>query len=148
MTIHRICAGARSGAFPGGHGGRIIRPEGYCPSVQTVRSVLNGLRWRDDRDFALVEVEYLHRGVPGNTRSVRGPDIIELEPWMMVIRREDMRGGPAPGRAAIPYHRILRVRYDGKAVFDRSGKRPPAEQSATTEGPDEGTTADVEEGRP
>ena len=109
--------------------------------MQTVRSVLNGLRWRDDRDFALVEVEYLHRGVPGNTWSVRGPDIVELEPWMMVIRREDMRGGPAPGRAAIPYHRILRVIYDGTVVFDRSKKRPPAQEKGTEEKPEGERTA-------
>lgn len=103
--------------------------------MQTVRSVLNGLRWRADRDFSLVEVEYVHRGVPGDTRSVWGPEILELEPWMMIIRREDLRGSPAPGRAAIPYHRILRVRYDGKAVFDRSGKGPPAQDYGAKEGP-------------
>lgn len=88
--------------------------------MKTVRSVLNGLKWRPDCDFGLVEVEYIHRGVPGDVRSVKGADILDLEPWMMVIRRDAERGGPVPGHAAIPYHRILRVLYDGKPVFNRS----------------------------
>jgi uncharacterized protein (UPF0248 family) len=96
---------------------------GQSSSVQTVRSVLHGLRWRADRDFGLVEVDYVHRGAPGDTRKVGGADILELGPWMIVIKREGMLGGPAPGRAAIPYHRIVQVRYDGGIVFDRLADR-------------------------
>lgn len=97
--------------------------------MKTVRSVLNGLRWREDRDFSKVEVEYVHRGATGDITSVKGGDIMSLEPWMMVIRRapgqKDGPSGPwtpVPGQAAIPYHRILRVLYDGRSVFDRNIK--------------------------
>ena len=100
-------------------------------SVKTVRSVLNGLRWRSDRDLCLVEVQYIHRGVPGDIASVRGADIIALEPWMMVIRRppgpggpSPGSGGPVPGQAAIPYHRIVRIFHDGILVFERAAKVP------------------------
>ena len=115
--------------------------------MKTVRSVLNELLWRADRDFSKVEVEYVHRGARGDIASVGGGDILELEPWMMVIRRQG-RGpavecgvagsdgrpagwsgpsGPVPGQAAIPYHRILRVLYEGNAVYDRSGKKKAGE---------------------
>lgn len=97
--------------------------------MRTVRSVLNGLRWREDRDFARVEVEYVHRGAPGDITSVKGGDIISLEPWMMVIRRAPgpndrpyRHGAPVPGQAAIPYHRITAISYDGSVVFERSAK--------------------------
>ncbi len=96
--------------------------------MRTVRTVLNELRWRADRDFSKVEVEYVHRGAPGDTAAVSGEDILALEPWMMVIRRELRGGCPVPGRAAIPYHRIVRVLYDGRVVFDRS---PQAGQKAS-----------------
>lgn len=105
--------------------------------VKTVRSVLNGLKWRSDRDLSRVEVEYVHRGAPRDLARVGGSDILELEPWMMVIRSTGpvdkasgtasgraARGagpsGPVPGLAAIPYHRIVRIFYNGEVVFDRS----------------------------
>ncbi len=90
--------------------------------MRTVRTVLNELRWRADRDFAKVEVVYVHRGAPGDLAAVAGRDILALEPWMMVIRREGREGSPVPGQAAIPYHRIVRVGYDSEAVFDRSAR--------------------------
>jgi uncharacterized protein (UPF0248 family) len=110
--------------------------------VKTVRSVLNGLRWRSDRDFSMVKVEYIHRGAPDDVAVVSGNEILELEPWMMVIwrdaagagisgpasRRADLPAGgpssPIPGRTAIPYHRILRILYNGEVMFDRSPKPP------------------------
>jgi uncharacterized protein (UPF0248 family) len=110
---------------------RVIRGKSDERSVKTVRSVLNGLRWRSDRDFSLVEVRYIHRGVPGDIASVHGEDIIALEPWMMVIRRppgaggqSPGSGGPVPGQAAIPYHRIVRIFHDGIMVFERAAKAP------------------------
>lgn len=96
--------------------------------MRTVRTVLNELRWREDRDFSKVGVEYVHRGAPGDLSSVTGRDILALEPWMMVIRREGRQGSPVPGQAAIPYHRIVRVLYDGAPVFDRS---PPERQKGS-----------------
>ncbi len=87
--------------------------------MRTVRTVLNEFRWRADRDFAMVVVVYVHRGAPGDTATVAGTDILALEPWMMVIRRKGREGSAVPGQAAIPYHRIVRVLYDGEAVFDR-----------------------------
>ena len=99
--------------------------------MRTARSVLNMLKWRVDRDFSMVEVEYVPRGAPGDLASVRGGDILSLEPWMMVIRRRKLEEGeatkghftgPVPGQAAIPYHRIVRILYDGVAVFDRKSR--------------------------
>jgi len=92
--------------------------------VKTVRSVLNGLKWRSEIDFSRVVVEYIHRGAPGDIASVAGADIIELAPWMMVVGRSAGHASgraafPEPGKAAIPYHRIVRVLYDGRVVFDR-----------------------------
>lgn len=94
----------------------------------TVRSVLNELRWREDRDFSRVSVEYIHRGAPKDTAAVAGSEILALEPWMMVIRRRGHGASPVPGQAAIPYHRIVRVLYDGAPVFDRS---PPEGQKGS-----------------
>ncbi|MEM4728384.1 MAG: DUF504 domain-containing protein [Thermoplasmata archaeon] len=90
--------------------------------MKTVRSVLNELKWRPGTDFSKVTVEYVHRGAPGNIASISGGDIISLEPWMMVVRRpgaSPANGAPGPGRVAIPYHRVVRVSYNGKVVMER-----------------------------
>lgn len=97
--------------------------------MKTVRSVLNELKWRSDRDFSKVLVEYIHRGAPGDLASVTGAEILELAPWMMVVGRSagclsGRAAFPEPGKAAIPYHRIVRVLYDGQVVFDRSSRTP------------------------
>lgn len=107
--------------------------------MKTVRTVLNELKWRSDRDFSHVEVEYIHRGAPEDLATVSGADIVALEAWMMVIRKHDVPEqlpgrrlvSAVPGEAAIPYHRITRVIYDGKTVFDRKSgtdliDRPPS----------------------
>ncbi|MBM4248750.1 MAG: DUF504 domain-containing protein [Euryarchaeota archaeon] len=92
--------------------------------METARTVLNELRWRNDRDFSKVLVEYVHWGAPGDLTTVAGPEILALEPWMIVIRREGEVCHPVPNVAAIPYHRILRILYGGQAVFDRLGRLP------------------------
>ncbi len=117
---------------------KISLPGRIREGVKTARSVLNELRWRRDRDFSKVGVEYVHRGAPNDVASVGGGDIIALEPWMMVVRRRDgagrvgrrqPRSSPVPGQAAIPYHRIVRITYDGAVVFSRArtarGHPPP-----------------------
>ena len=101
-----------------------LRPGVDCEDVETARTVLNELRWRDDRDFTKVLVEYVHRGAPGDLATVEGPKILALEPWMIVIRREGEVCYSVPGVAAIPYHHILRILYGEETVFDRSGRRP------------------------
>jgi len=100
--------------------------------MRTVRTILNELKWRSDRDFSRVVVEYIHRGAPGDLASTTGAGILELAPWMMVVGRSAGHASgraafPEPGKAAIPYHRIVRVLYDGQVVFDRS---PRTEQKA------------------
>jgi len=72
------------------------------------RSVLNTLMWDSRYDFSCVEVWYSHRGAPGNMRSVGGGEIPSLGKSFM----ETSRG-------MIPYHRILRIVYDGRVVFEK-----------------------------
>jgi len=90
--------------------------------MRTSRSVLNELKWKPGVDFSKIEVDYIHRGTPGDVATVKGSSIIKLGPWAMEILSlgKDVKS-PQPGRPIIPYHRILRIRYDGKTVFDRKG---------------------------
>jgi uncharacterized protein (UPF0248 family) len=87
--------------------------------MRTAREILNEIRWREDKDIAKVEVHYIHRGAPGDTAVIRGGDIGEI--GHMFFEVETGEGGPGvvDGRASIPFHRILRIVYDGEVVFSR-----------------------------
>jgi hypothetical protein len=54
------------------------------------------------------EIEVLHRGAPRNRIIIRGSDISLGRSFFTF------------GETMIPYHRILRVRYDGRTVFSRA----------------------------
>jgi len=113
--------------------------------MKTVRTVLNELKWRTDRDFTKVEVEYVHRGGPADLATVEGGDIMSLEAWMMVIRRKELPEQlpgrrvvtAVPGETAIPYHRVTRVLYEGKVVFDRKAGRDLLDEPGARSEPQE-----------
>lgn len=78
--------------------------------MTAARDALNELRWHRQRlQDALVT--YVHRGAPGDERTVRGGDILGLRRGFL-----DLRGG-----ASIPYHRVLRIELDGATVWRRRG---------------------------
>lgn len=70
--------------------------------------LLNELKWKQDRNFELVEVWYVHRGAPNDTKIISGKDIIKLERSFMHTTT-----------AMIPYHRIFKIVYLDKVVFQR-----------------------------
>lgn len=72
------------------------------------RDVLNELKWRDDRDLSKAEIWYVHRGAPNDTRIISGKEILDLERSFMIIEE-----------ASIPYHRIFKILYEGKVIFER-----------------------------
>ena len=51
-------------------------------------------------------VTYVHRGAPGDVKSVRGDDITGLERSFFTV-----------GRGKIPYHRVIRIEMDGEVVY-------------------------------
>lgn len=72
------------------------------------REILNELKWREDRNLSLAEIWYVHRGAPNDTKIISGSEILDLERSFMVLKE-----------ASIPYHRIFKIIYDGKVIFDR-----------------------------
>lgn len=75
------------------------------------RDVLNRLRFTgqalDD-----IEVWYVHRGAPNDTRIVRGADIRGVD--RAFLRLQGARGG-----ASIPWHRVFRIARGEEVLFER-----------------------------
>jgi uncharacterized protein (UPF0248 family) len=75
--------------------------------MPTAKEVLNKIKW--SKDIKKAEIWYLHRGAPNDTMIISGKDIVSLRHSFM-----DLKDG-----TMIPYHRILKIFYDGKLVWER-----------------------------
>ncbi len=72
------------------------------------RDVLNELKWKQGFDLGKADVWYIHRGAPNDTKIISGKDIVALEKSFMRTTE-----------AMIPYHRIFKIVYDQKIIFER-----------------------------
>jgi uncharacterized protein len=66
-------------------------------------------------DFSRASVEYIDRGSPGDTSLVFGEKILRLEQgWMEIMAGDKVK--------FIPFHRILRISYNGCVLWEKSNK--------------------------
>ena len=76
----------------------------------TAKDALARLRWKDHvTDWANVEVTLRHYGAPHDEKMVIGSRITNLGTSFFEIDAETQ----------IPYHRILRIDYRGRPVYER-----------------------------
>jgi uncharacterized protein (UPF0248 family) len=72
------------------------------------RDILNNIRWNSKYEFEFVEIWYVHRGAPDDTKIISGKDIVSLDRSFMHTTS-----------ASIPYHRIFMIKYKKKVIFNR-----------------------------
>ncbi|RLF28691.1 MAG: DUF504 domain-containing protein [Thermoplasmata archaeon] len=77
--------------------------------LSSVRDILNELKWRDEYDFEKVVIFYLHRGAPGDFKELKGSEIAKIGRSFITTKEDTM----------IPYHRVLKIIYDDKTLFER-----------------------------
>ena len=73
-----------------------------------LRDILNELKWKRDRELEKAEIWYIHRGAPHDTKVISGREIIGIGQSFMETTT-----------ATIPYHRIFKIVYEGKVIFER-----------------------------
>jgi uncharacterized protein (UPF0248 family) len=73
----------------------------------TPRKILNKLKWTG-KDFSKLEIWYLHRGAKNDTKIISGTEILKLGKSFFET-----------SEATIPYHRIKKIFYNGKLVWER-----------------------------
>lgn len=71
-----------------------------------VRDILNEIKWT--KDLEKVKIWYIHRGALNNTKIISGIEITGIG-----------RSFLETTKATIPYHRIIKILYGEKTVFDR-----------------------------
>ncbi len=83
--------------------------------------MLNEIKWRYSPELEGVEIWYLHRGAPDDTKIIEGSEVINI--GRDVLETES---------ASIPYHRIRRIIFNGKLIFDREHERDRASEKKHT----------------
>ena len=72
------------------------------------RIILNELKWKKEYNLDNAEIWYLHRGALNDTKKISGKEILEIGRSFMQTNS-----------GSIPYHRILKIIYEGKNLFNR-----------------------------
>lgn len=76
--------------------------------MNKIRDILNEIKWQKRYDLTKVQLWYIHRGAPNDTKIISGDDIVSIEKTF--IETAD---------AMIPHHRIFKITYKEKTLFDR-----------------------------
>ncbi len=71
-----------------------------------IKNILDKFRWHPDYDFSKVSVRYVDR--PKGFSEISGSQIQDIGHKFVYT-----------STAAIPHHRIVEIRYEGRAVWKR-----------------------------
>jgi uncharacterized protein (UPF0248 family) len=74
------------------------------------RRFLNELQWHTEKSLEGVDITYIHRGAPGDTRSVKAKDV-EFEKSFIVIHNHR--------ETRIPYHRVARITKGSEVLWKK-----------------------------
>jgi len=77
-----------------------------------VRDTLNMLKWKREFDFDKVEIWYTDRGAPGDMSVLKGADVERIGRSFIYTRNK-----------TIPFHRVIKIVYMGRTIFDRFGEQ-------------------------
>ena len=72
------------------------------------RDVLNKIKRDKNYDFNFIQIWYVHRGVPNNTKIITGKDVLEIQKTFIKTVS-----------AMIPMHRIFKIKYNEITIFER-----------------------------
>ncbi len=75
----------------------------------SARDVLNRLKWKEGETIADATIYYVSRGSPDDSASASGSDVKSIEAFGIEL---------ASG-SFIPYHRIYKIDYRGRTIFDK-----------------------------
>lgn len=80
--------------------------------INMVFQTLNKLKWT--KKLENCEIIILHRGAPGDKKTISGKDITEVKKDRFCYRARDEE-------TTIPNHRVLEIKLNGKLIWKRSG---------------------------
>ncbi|MBM4240997.1 MAG: DUF504 domain-containing protein [Euryarchaeota archaeon] len=73
------------------------------------KNILDMVIWHPEMEIGRCEITYLHRGSPGNLKSVDGYMIDRLERGFLILN----------DGTQIPFHRIVKIEYDEDIIWKK-----------------------------
>ena len=71
--------------------------------MPTIRDVLNKIRWTSEHGLDDCEVVIVHRGMPGDVKTIKGTTIKDIAPRAIILKEDGEE-------VVIPYHRVKIIR--------------------------------------
>ncbi|HEC76214.1 MAG TPA: DUF504 domain-containing protein [Thermoplasmatales archaeon] len=73
-----------------------------------ISDLLNKMKWHHEYEFEKVTIFFVSRGMPNNQDFVTGKEIKNIGEKFLETEK-----------GYIPYHRIIKIEYEGKVIYSR-----------------------------
>ncbi|MGA2676608.1 MAG: DUF504 domain-containing protein [Methanobacterium sp.] len=73
------------------------------------KNILNMVLWHPRMKINQAKISYIHRGAPGNLKTIKGSFIDRLENGFLILN----------DGTQIPFHRIIKIEYNDKTLYIR-----------------------------
>ncbi len=73
------------------------------------KNILNMILWHPEMRIDQAEISYIHRGAPGNLKTINGSFIDRMENGFLILN----------DGTQIPFHRIIKIDYNDKTLCTR-----------------------------
>ena len=85
------------------------------PFMPTIRETLNRIKWASPSGLSDCEIVIVHRGVPGDLKTIKGSTIKDVAPRAMLIEEKGEE-------IVIPYLRIRVIRKGSMVVWEKKSR--------------------------
>ncbi len=71
------------------------------------KNILNMILWHPKMRIDQAKISYIHRGAPGNLKTIKGSFVDRLENGFLILN----------DGTQIPFHRIIKIEYNDKILY-------------------------------
>jgi uncharacterized protein (UPF0248 family) len=73
------------------------------------RNIINMILWHPDMQITNTKIIYIHRGAPGNLKTISGNSIARLDRGFLILKEGTQ----------IPVHRIVKITNGNKVLWKK-----------------------------
>lgn len=73
------------------------------------RNIINMILWHPEMDINDIKITYIHRGAPGNLKTIDGNSFEGIERGFVLLKEGTQ----------IPFHRIVKIEINNKILWQK-----------------------------
>jgi uncharacterized protein len=73
------------------------------------KNVIDMILWHPKMEIKKCKITYVHRGAPGNLKTIAGEQISKLERGFLILN----------DNTQIPCHRLVKIECNGKIIWNK-----------------------------